>query len=219
MKYILLVGAPIAALLAVPSIAQQAPMPPAAAHMQHGDRNTPQTRAAVEAEIAERFAAADANKDGAVTQAEFKAYADARQAEARAKMAEMHGRMFAQIDTDSNGQVSRAEWDAHHAQMQTKREQRRDGAGRGERGERRAMKMHGGADMQAMHRHAGGWSETWFETADADKDGRVTLAEASARALERFDRMDANKDGTVTLEERKAAHEAMRAEWRAKRGS
>jgi len=44
-----------------------------------------------------------------------------------------------------------------------------------------------------------------FERLDANGDGAVTVAEASARTLERFDRMDADHDGTVTPDERRAA--------------
>ena len=39
--------------------------------------------------------------------------------------------------------------------------------------------------------------------ADTDKDGRITLGEAEALALQRFDQMDSNKDGQVTPEERR----------------
>lgn len=39
---------------------------------------------------------------------------------------------------------------------------------------------------------------------DADKDGKVTVAEAVASEMPRFDKMDANKDGTVTAAERDA---------------
>ncbi len=40
--------------------------------------------------------------------------------------------------------------------------------------------------------------------ADKDKDGRITLAEAEAMALQHFDELDSNKDGQVTREERRA---------------
>ncbi|MEO6113277.1 MAG: hypothetical protein ABIP07_02350, partial [Sphingomicrobium sp.] len=40
--------------------------------------------------------------------------------------------------------------------------------------------------------------------ADTNKDGRITLAEAEAMALQHFDKMDANRDGKVTPEERRA---------------
>ena len=57
-----------------------------------------------------------------------------------------------------------------------------------------------------------------FGKADADGDRSVTQAEFVAAALQRFDAMDTNKDGKVTPEERRAAHEKMRAEWKARKG-
>ena len=50
-----------------------------------------------------------------------------------------------------------------------------------------------------------------FATADANKDGKVSLQEANAAAAAHFDKADANRDGTLTPEERRAAHKAMRA--------
>jgi hypothetical protein len=52
---------------------------------------------------------------------------------------------------------------------------------------------------------------------DSNHDGRVSLAEAEARALEAFDRADANHDGVVTPEERQAAHGAMRERFQHRR--
>ena len=99
--------------------------------------------------------------------------------EARAKMANT---MFDKIDTNKDGQISRAEFDAHHAGMK--------GEGKGGHG----MGMGGHRDGMEM-----------FERADANADGKLTLAEASAKVLDMFDKADANKDGTVTPEERRAA--------------
>jgi len=48
-------------------------------------------------------------------------------------------------------------------------------------------------------------SSTWFEHVDADGDGRVTYAEASARPLRLFDLADVNRDGSVSPGEREAA--------------
>lgn len=235
MKRFFLIGASAAALAALPAIAQPAPPAPPAApgHMQHGRWDAPQTRADVEKQIAERFAEADANKDGAVTEVELKAVADARRAEMQAKMTEARARMFAAMDSDKNDQISRQEWDAHHADMQANRAERRetakaDGAGNvaGEDRGHRGMRMTDDKDShemgQRMMMHHGrdghGWGDDWIEMADANKDGRVTLAEAKAKPLARFDAADTNKDGTLSPDERKAAHEAKRAERRAQRG-
>ena len=50
-----------------------------------------------------------------------------------------------------------------------------------------------------------------FEMADANKDGRVSLAEAQAAALQHFDMVDANRDGRISPEERMQMHQRMRA--------
>jgi hypothetical protein len=48
--------------------------------------------------------------------------------------------------------------------------------------------------------------ERFLKRLDADNDGKVSKAEALAKATERFDRADANKDGFVTAEELAARH-------------
>ncbi|WBX84851.1 EF-hand domain-containing protein [Sphingosinicella microcystinivorans] len=224
MKY-LMIGASAVALMALPAIAQTAapPSPDRAARW-----NAPQTRADLEKKIAERFAAADANKDGAVTEAELKARAEARRAEIDKTVAEARTRVFESMDADKNGQVSRQEWDSHHAGMKAKWKERRETASAD--GKDRGAWMKGGRDGRKGHRmmhrgghdgfggFGGGFGAKWIESADANKDGRVTLAEAKAKPLARFDAADTNKDGTLSPEERKAAREAMRAERRAERG-
>jgi hypothetical protein len=102
--------------------------------------------------------------------------------------------------------VSRSEWDAGAAQ----REQRiaaRDHNGDG-RPDARGGYGHGGM------RDMGGFGARMFEMADANKDGRVTLQEAQAAALQHFDMADANRDGQITPDERRQMHERMRAQHR-----
>lgn len=221
----LMIGASAAALMALPAIAQTA----GASGPEKAVRwSAPETRADLEKKIAERFAAADTNKDGAVTEAEVKALAEARRAEGEKRMAEARTRMFESMDADKNGQISRTEWDSHHAGMKAKWAERRETA-QVDGKDRREMRMKfkdgdkdGRKGHRMMHRGGGmgwgGFGEKGFETADANKDGRVTLAEAKAKALSRFDAADTNKDGTLSPEERRAAHEAKRAERRAERG-
>lgn len=184
----LVIGAAVVALHAAPVLAIQGDARP--------DRSAPQTRAQVQAKVQERFGKIDANRDGAVTQAEFDAHRNTMKAERSAER-------FASLDSDRNGQISRAEFDAGASA----RKARRDEAGAD-------GKSHHGRHMRGHHRGMGG---NWFARLDANKDGRVTLAEATAKPLAMFDRADANKDGTVTPEERKAARDALRAEWGAKR--
>lgn len=190
------IGTAVAALLAVPAIA----VAMQAGDMQHGKHHDmgSVTRAEVQAKVQEHFTKLDANKDGAVTQAEFDSHRAAMRAARRAEI-------FARLDTDKNGQLSKAEFNAPRA----------------ERGDRMKGGDHKGMGMGGHHagwgKHMGGRGG-WFAKVDTDKDGRVTLAEASAKALAMFDKADANKDGTVTPEERRAAWQTMREEWRAKRG-
>jgi Ca2+-binding EF-hand superfamily protein len=197
-----LIGASLVALLAVPALALQ--------DGDHHGMKGPQTRAQVQARIQERFAKADANKDGAVTKAEFDAHRATMKAEWQAKRAERKAEMFGKLDADKNSQLSQAEFNAP-------RPDRDDRKGDGDhRGDMRGHHRMGG---MGMHMGMGGkGGEDWFARLDANKDGKVTLAEASTKPLEMFDKADANKDGTVTPEERKAAWGAMRAEWAKKRG-
>ena len=213
MKKIMFAGVALAALVSIPALAQPGPDGPT--------RNAgPLTRASVQASVQARFAKVDSNNDGFVTRAE----ADARMAEARekrkarmeqnrARRAENRAGLFDRIDTDKNGSISRAEFDAHASARAERRSKRGgpDGAMRGGRGMRHGgMMRHGGPGAMAGG-HFGG---RMFERMDSDHDGKVSLAEASSRALEMFDRTDSNHDGTVTAEERRAAMQRFREDRR-----
>jgi hypothetical protein len=54
-----------------------------------------------------------------------------------------------------------------------------------------------------------------FEMADANKDGRVSLQEATDSAVRHFDMADANRDGRVTPDERRQMHRQMMEKHRA----
>ena len=191
------IGASLAALIAIPALAYQA-SPPA-------DKDRVETRAEVAAQVKDHFARMDINKDGVVTQDEIKAGRDAR-------MKERADQRFAALDTNKDGQISRAEFDAGREQGRERFAERRGGgdgdhkagAGhhRGDRGDRMRGHRWGGGDR-------GGHG---FAMMDANKDGKVTLAEATAARLAWFDKIDTNKDGKVTSDERKAAFAKMRAE-------
>ncbi|HEY5722284.1 MAG TPA: calcium-binding protein [Allosphingosinicella sp.] len=212
MKKFVFAGAALAAIAAIPATAQPGPDGPAR-------HDGPLTRASVQTMVQARFAKVDTNKDGFVTRAE----ADARMAEAREKRearmeqrrerrAENRAGLFDRIDTDKNGSISRTEFDAHSAARAERRAERRgpDGA-KGGRGMRHGgMMRHRGAGAMAGG-HFGG---RMFERMDSDRDGKVSIAEASSRALEMFDRADSNRDGTVTVEERRAARERFREDRR-----
>ncbi len=102
----------------------------------------------------------------------------------RASAEQRMERRFQMIDSNGDGYVTRAEADAAMAAMQQFR-----GAGAGGRGG-----IPGGMDAKA------------FDEMDADHDGRVSLAEAKAWALARFDAADTNHDGVLSPEERQAAN-------------
>lgn len=54
-------------------------------------------------------------------------------------------------------------------------------------------------ELRGAHHKARG--EGFLKRLDADGDGKVSKAEALAKATERFDRVDANKDGFITSDE------------------
>lgn len=189
----LAIGASALALLATPALAFQD-----GAKGPKGPRG-PETRAELQAKIQERFNKLDLNKDGFVTQDEIKAAREAR-------MKERSDKRFAALDADKNGTISRAEFDAGRAKIRegykAKREQTADAGKPGHRGKRGG---HWGGKMRG-----GPGGGDWLAQADANKDGKLTLAEMQAGPLKWFDSVDTNKDGTISPEERKAAFEKMR---------
>jgi Ca2+-binding EF-hand superfamily protein len=194
MKRFAFAGVAVAALVAIPALAQMG-----------GERRArmaePMTRAAVQAQVQAKFAKVDIDRDGFVTRAEAEARVAAARGEHEARRGERRGRMFDRLDADRNGSISRAEFDDA-------------AAARGE---------HRGEGRRAMHRgrvvRAGlGFGPGMFERLDADHDNRISLAEASARALAMFDKADADRNGTVTVEERRAAWQTFREQHRGRRG-
>ncbi len=156
------------------------------------------TRAEMQAMVKDHFAAADANKDGAITKEEVKARHEAR----RAERMDAH---FKKMDADGNGSISREEFDAGHAARHGKMA---DSGGESQP----TMKMrHGGRHGMAMGMHG-----KMFDMADANKDGKVTLAEAQSAAMTHFDKVDGDRNGTITPAERMDFWKAKKEEWRAK---
>ena len=180
-----LIGAGATALIAIPALAM--------ADQDHHGMREPMTRAEVEQKVKAQFAEVDANKDGVITREEADAFRDAKQKE-------MRNKMFDRLDANKDGQISREEFDSFHrggamAGGHDMHEGMESGMGHGrmEHGMGRGgMMMHG--DM--------------FAKADANGDGKVTLSEATSKALEMFDQADTNHDGVVTPEERRAAFKA-----------
>ena len=200
MKTLLIGGT--ALLVSVAAFAQVAPVTPAPAPR----AERVQTRAEVQAKVAEHFAKVDANHDGSITKAEADAAMQAFHAKFAQHSKDRHNdwrdNAFERLDSNRDGAVSRQEWDAGAAQREQRVASRdRDGDGR--------------PDARGF-RHAGmgGFGDRMFEMADVNKDGRVTLQEAQAAALQHFDMADANRDGQVTPDERRQMHERMRAQHR-----
>jgi len=153
------------------------------------------TRADVAQKTAERFQKMDVNGDGVVDLADRELRRQQR---------------IAKIDTDGNGAISKAEFEAAREARQQRRAERMEK--RGVEGERRGGKR----AMRGKRGHFGGgmMGGGRMARADANGDGRLTLQELQAHALERFDRIDTDNNGTVTAEERKTARDARRAQMR-----
>src|SRR3982751_6200333 len=115
-----------------------------------------------------------------------------------------HGAMFDRLDTNHDQYLSRQEFAAD----QPLREERvfilRSGA-------EGSMRMRGMGMGPEMH---GGFGGHMFEMADANHDGRVSLAEAQAATVAHFDRADLNHDGRITPDERQQMHQTFRMERR-----
>lgn len=227
MKKAILIAGAAAIAVAIPAIAAQVADGPGPRMMMQADM----TRAQVEAMVKDKFAMADTNKDGAVTMEEINAARTARHAQ------RMDDR-FKAMDTNTDGSISRAEFDSAHERMMGQMAPG-DGPGMGAgmgpghqgMGQGGPGMMHGGPGMggpgmmhgmgkggPGMMGHGGAgmgmkFGPRMFERADANKDGKVTLAEANKAALAHFDEVDANKNGTVTAQERMDFWKSKRADW------
>lgn len=169
MKRFVLAGVALAAVMAVPTVAQNAARP---------DRNAPVTRSDVESRVRAHFERLDANKDGFVTQEEAKAVREGARAERR-------DAMFARLDADKDGSISRAEFDAPRAKGGDRAERR------GHRGHHRGMAGRGGGahmfdradannDGRVSLAEASAPALQRFDRADANGDGTLTPEERKA---------------------------------------
>jgi Ca2+-binding EF-hand superfamily protein len=237
MKTMILAGAGVAALAAVAVSAQPPapstpPAPPAMREMPPAPRAMhPMTRAEVKAKVDAHFAKLDTNRDGYLTPDEIAAAHGMRgegmamhRMRADGPMGEgpMADRPMREGPmADGPGRDGRAEvfarLDANHDGVITRDEFMNAGPGAG-RVERRVIVMRDGdgpgREGPGMGMHGGGMHGRMMERMDSNHDGRISLAEAEAGALEAFDRADANHDGVVTPEERQAAHGMMRERFR-----
>ena len=169
-----------------PAIAQTAQIAPQAHRVMSMQ---PMTRAQVVERVQTHFAKLDSNKDGFVTKEEAQAVREARRVEITKRVQDRGDQRFDRMDANHDGSISRQEFDSARQAMTS----------RGDRGNR-----------VSMHRMHGGMMGNLFKMADANKDSRVSLQEATAAAAAHFDAADLNHDGTLTPEEMRAAHQAMR---------
>lgn len=107
---------------------------------------------------------------------------------------------FERLDTNKDGTISRDEF-AKGREVRIERRIVRGGPEGADRGP--------GKRMQWRHRGRGMGGGRMIVMSDTDRDGRITLGEAEAMALQHFDQMDTNKDGRVTVEERRAGRPVM----------
>lgn len=210
-------------------VAPVAPVPPMQRERVMIMTNKVMTRDEVVAHVRKMFEHLDANRDGFITREEIQSIGG-RMMGMRGDMpkqfvlhggampgdGQMPGRgampdrgaMFDRLDTNHDQYISRQEFLAGQQQV---REERvfvlRSGPPE-------AMRM-GGMGMHGMGggMHAG-FGGHMFEMADANHDGRVSLAEAQSAALAHFDRADLNHDGRLTPEERQQSRQSMRMQRR-----
>jgi Ca2+-binding EF-hand superfamily protein len=193
MKKFLIIGSAAAALLTVPSGAQS----PQRSHAQ------PITLAAMQARVQEQFARTDANRDGFVTQAELQtlaaAHPDREQRIAnREQRQAKRAQRLARLDTNRDGAISQAERQARRAAVPV--------SDLAEREARKAQRVERRAQLKAARGERGlRINEQRFARLDANNDGRLSLAEVSARVSIRFAKLDANRDGAISREERRTA--------------
>ena len=163
------------------------------------------SRAEVVAKVQQHFATLDADKDGFLTKDEAEAGRKVIKERVRAKLGERRERRmenrdpnaaFDRFDSDKNGAISREEFAQHREQRIERRVERKDG----KPGARHGMRMHRFGGMMGGH---------MFTMADANKDGRVSMQEATDAAARHFDMADANRDGRITPDERRQMHRQM----------
>jgi Ca2+-binding EF-hand superfamily protein len=174
---------------------------PHAAPMARFDRE--QTRDEAVAKVREHFAKLDANRDGFLTKAEAEAGHAAMRAARTERRGDRANRVerrdpavaFDRLDGNKDGAISRDEFAKGREMRIERRVELKDGqaAAAGAEGHRMQFRRMGGA-MMGGH---------MFEMADANKDSRVSLQEATDAAVRHFDMADANRDGRITPEERR----------------
>ncbi len=186
MARLLVAGLLLAA--AAPLVAQPAPMTPGA------PMRVAKTmvRADIQTRVETQFAKRDANRDGFLTAEEMTRRGGMMMRPMGGPQAMRDPNVaFDRLDANRDGLISRDEF-----------------------ARAREVRIEKHAGMKQQHGMRGGGGMTgarMLKMADANRDGRVSLAEATTGALRHFDMMDSNRDGRVTPEERAAGRAQMRA--------
>ena len=223
-----LLGATALTVAAIPALAQSpaappapvtpyvAPIPPAPPAPPMIERV--QTRDEVVARVREHFAQLDTNRDGFLTKAEAEAGRAQMKARIAGKRDERRARRmerrdpavaFDRLDANKDGVLSREEF-ARGRERRVERIVIRETPGAaGVTTPAPPAPPEGMARGLRMHRFGGMIGGRMFDMADVNKDGRVSLQEATDAAVRHFDMADANRDGRITPEERRQIRHQM----------
>ncbi|HTM45320.1 MAG TPA: hypothetical protein VL137_10220 [Polyangiaceae bacterium] len=144
------------------------------------------------AEKRDRMAAADSNKDGALSQDELKAFFEAHRGE-RGGRGMGHGHFDpAKFDSNHDGQLQVSELPPHMQKWLADADANKDGI---------LNKEEMDANKKAM-------GAKLFAQADTNRDGFLTADETGPERWAHLSVADANKDGKLTQAELEAAHDA-----------
>jgi hypothetical protein len=218
----LLVAGLLGAAAFTPLLAQPArpvaPMQPPATVMINGARPgmATMTRAQAQGMADVRFMQRDTNRDGFLSADELQARTGRRAnvmmrrrgPDGAPRAMGDAGAAFDRLDANRDGAITRDEF-GKAREVRIEKRVMVDGA--------MAPPMPGAPGQQRqirIIRHGGGMGggmagAAMLNNADANRDGRVSRAEATGAALRHFDMIDTNRDGLVTPQERAAGRQHM----------